>query len=99
MFAYLCHCRGYSSNAAVRLDNVGKPTSMSPRSNAGTFWLRVKVLIITALSQQNDFVKLIIYEIFESITTTNHPLTKVECLGEHVRKPKSKKADIKNNQN
>ena len=72
---------------------------MSPRSNAGTFWLRVNVLIITALSLQKDFVKLIIYGIFVINTTTNHPLTKVECLGDHVRKPKPKKEDIRNNQN
>ena len=57
------------------------------------------MLIITALSLQKDFVKLIIYGIFVINTTTNHPLTMVECLGFHVRKPKPKKEDIRNNQN
>lgn len=57
-----------------------------------------KVLIRTALTNRKGFVKLIIYGIFV-IKTTKHTLTIVECLGDHVRKPKPGKADIRNNQN
>ena len=41
----------------MRLANVGKPTSMSPRQKRGLSCLRVKVQIKTAITQK-DFVKL-----------------------------------------